>query len=77
VQRFRGAFPPAGDAAPAAGVLAQLARRLGGTVPSGTAEKLFDEMSAAEPAFGGLAWSKLGFMGAVPQAATPVGAEGR
>jgi NADH-quinone oxidoreductase subunit G len=77
VQRFRRAFPPAGDAAPVAGVLAELARRLGGKVPSGTAEKLFDEMSAAEPAFGGLAWSRLGLLGAMPQTASPVGAEGR
>jgi predicted molibdopterin-dependent oxidoreductase YjgC len=74
VQRFRRAFPPTGDAAPAASVLAQLAKRMGGTVPGGTAEKLFDEMSAAEPVFGGLRWSKLGLLGAMPQTAQPVGA---
>src|SRR5215471_954461 len=77
VQRFRRAFPPPGDAAPATTVLAQLAKRAGASVPSGTAEKLFDEMSAGESAFGGLRWAKLGLLGAVPLTAVAAGAEGR
>ena len=74
VQRFRRAYPPIGEAWPAAAVFLQLARRLGGSVPSGSAEKLFDEMSATEAVFGGLRWKDLGLMGAAPRAAQTVAA---
>ncbi|HEV8479807.1 MAG TPA: molybdopterin-dependent oxidoreductase [Candidatus Eisenbacteria bacterium] len=77
VQRFARAYPPVAEAWPATGVMAQLAKRLGGAVPAGTADKLFDEMSAAEPAFGGLRWKDLGLLGAQPKSAQTVGAEER
>jgi formate dehydrogenase major subunit len=76
VQLFRRAFPPNGQASPAAAVLAEIGKRLGASVPSGSAEKLFDEMSAAEPAFGSLRWKEVGLLGAMPGAPEAVGAGG-
>ena len=74
VQRFRRAYPARGQASPAAVALADLGKRLGAAVPSGSAEKLFDEMSTAESAFGGLRWNDLGLLGAQPGARQAVAA---
>jgi predicted molibdopterin-dependent oxidoreductase YjgC len=64
VQRFEAAFPPPGGARTAASVLADLATRLGGTLPTGAGSALFDEMAKSEAAFAGLTWQALGHGGA-------------
>jgi NADH-quinone oxidoreductase subunit G len=71
VQRFQRAYPPVGMARPAAGVLADLAARLGGALPIGPGSALFDAMAKAEPAFAGLTWSGLGAHGAPLPAHAP------
>jgi predicted molibdopterin-dependent oxidoreductase YjgC len=71
VQRFCAAFPPAGRARPATLVLAALAARLGGALPTGAGHALFDAMAQAEPAFGGLTFEALGKTGAPLPLAQP------
>jgi predicted molibdopterin-dependent oxidoreductase YjgC len=60
VQRFNAAHPPPGRARTASSVLAQLAARLGASLPDGPASALFVAMAEAEPAFSGLTWNGLG-----------------
>ena len=69
VQRFHAAFPPAGRARPAASVLAQLAARLGASLPDSA--PLFDAMAQAEAAFSGLTWNGLGKHGQPLPSAQP------
>jgi NADH-quinone oxidoreductase subunit G len=64
VQRFVSAFPPVGSARPATAVLADLAARLGGSLPTGRGSGLFDALAQSESAFSGLTWSGLGSSGA-------------
>jgi NADH-quinone oxidoreductase subunit G len=73
VQRFQAAYPPPGSARTAAAVLAQLASRLGGTLPAAEGAALFDLMAQAEPPFAGLTWDALGKLGQPLAAPTAVG----
>jgi NADH-quinone oxidoreductase subunit G len=69
VQRFHAAFPPTGRARTAASVLAQLAARLGASLPD--TSPLFDAMAQAEAAFSGLTWNGLGKHGQPLPSAQP------
>jgi NADH-quinone oxidoreductase subunit G len=71
IQRLEAAFPPPGRARPATAVLAELAERMGGILPTGRGARLFDAMAEAEPAFAGLTWNGLGRQGAPLPASTP------
>ncbi|GIW40688.1 MAG: (2Fe-2S)-binding protein [Candidatus Binatia bacterium] len=63
VQRIREAFPPPGNARPGWWVLARIAERLGSPKRFATAEEVFAELAAAEPAFSGMSYATVGERG--------------
>jgi NADH-quinone oxidoreductase subunit G len=71
VQRLERAFPPPGFARPAVAILAELASRLGASLPQGDGAELFAQMAQSEPAFAGLTWIGLGQKGQLLQTAVP------
>jgi NADH-quinone oxidoreductase subunit G len=71
VQRFDRAYPPTMRARPAAQVLAELAWDRRVALPRGTAAEIFNEMSSAEAAFGGLTFDQIERFGTVIAAAEP------
>src|SRR5579885_312674 len=60
VQRLQSAFAPPGQALSAVEVIARLGRQLDGNERVGSAEAVFAEMAAEEPAFKGLSFGGLG-----------------
>jgi NADH-quinone oxidoreductase subunit G len=74
IQRFRAAFLPGPGVRPAAGVLAELAARVGVSLPAASAEDTFQAMTQAEPAFAGLGFGGIGLYGAVLGAIEPAAA---
>jgi NADH-quinone oxidoreductase subunit G len=75
LQRFRQAFPVAGDALPLVGVLASVLRRLDPSWKAGTPGEVFDRMAAELPALAGLSWGKVPANGvALPEVEVSVSA---
>ena len=64
VQRLYRAFDPPGEAKPAIEALTDLGMVLDGVERPQSAERIFAEIVAREPAFAGLEFSKLGHNGA-------------
>jgi NADH-quinone oxidoreductase subunit G len=71
VQRFRTALEPLGEARPDWRIFADLGRRVDGQEPlfhAERAEQVFAALAAAEPAFAGLSYRRLGDAGAMVRA---------
>ncbi len=60
VQRLHRAFDPPGEAKPATEALTDLAMLLDGVERPQSADRIFAEIAAREPAFAGLSWENLG-----------------
>jgi NADH-quinone oxidoreductase subunit G len=58
VQRMHAAYPPVGQALPAWEIVSRLAQSAAATMNYSSAKQVFQEMSAAIPAFQGAAWGR-------------------